>query len=171
MAKGIVVGAVGIVLAAAAAAWIGISLGYAPANADAKPSRLERFIAVRALRAVIRREAPKGPNPAAYTNANVIDGIKLYAENCAVCHGGATGERSNIAQGLYQKPPQFGMQGVEHDPDGFTYWKIAHGIRMTGMPAFESTLSQEQIWKIALFLKRMDSLSPEAEKAWDRVGG
>jgi len=42
---------------------------------------------------------------------------------------------------------------------------------MTGMPAFESTLSQEQIWKIALFLKRMDSLSPEAEKAWDRVGG
>ncbi|HVA66411.1 MAG TPA: c-type cytochrome [Elusimicrobiota bacterium] len=170
MVKGIVVGAIGIVLAAAAAAWIVISLGYAPANADAKPSRIERFIAARALHAVIRREAPKGPNPVAPTGANVIDGIKLYAENCAVCHGGATGERSNIAQGLYQKPPQFGMHGVEDDPDGFTYWKIAHGIRMTGMPAFDGTLSQNQIWKIALFLKRMNSLRPAAEKAWDGVG-
>ncbi len=169
MGKGIVVGAVGIILAGVVAAWIGISLGYAPANADAKPSSVERFIAMHALHAAIHRLAPKGPNPVASTDANVIDGIKLYAKNCAVCHGGAMGERSNIAEGLYQKPPQLAMDGVEDDPAGATYWKIAHGIRMTGMPAFDGTLSQEQIWKIALFLKRMNSLSPAAEKVWDKV--
>ena len=38
--------------------------------------------------------------------------------------------------GLYQKPPQLAKDGVEDDPDGVTYWKIAHGIRLTGMPAF-----------------------------------
>jgi hypothetical protein len=58
---------------------------------------------------------------------------------------------------------------VEDDEEGETFWKIYHGIRMTGMPSFRETLSEDQIWKITLFLKDMDALSPAAQKAWNAV--
>ncbi|MDE2511966.1 MAG: hypothetical protein KGL74_12660 [Elusimicrobia bacterium] len=52
------------------------------------------------------------------------------------------------------------------DEEGETYWKIYHGIRMTGMPSYRGTLSERQMWTITLFLKHMDELTPGAEKAW-----
>lgn len=58
---------------------------------------------------------------------------------------------------------------MEDDPEGWTYWKIEHGIRWTGMPSWKDTLSDQQIWTLALFLKHMDHLSPAAEQAWQKV--
>lgn len=164
-----VLGALGVVLGGLAVACLVIKLGYAPANADATPSWLEKTIAKTALRAVINREAPKQPNPEALTNGNLIDGIELYAKNCAVCHGASDGKASDIALGLYQRPPQLAKHGVTDDPDGNIYWKVYHGIRMTGMPSFGHVFSKDQIWKIALFLKNMNSLTPQAQKVWKRV--
>jgi hypothetical protein len=51
-----------------------------------------------------------------------------------------------------------GTDGVEDDPEGWTFWKIKHGIRWTGMPAWKDELSDQQIWTLALFLKHMDKL-------------
>jgi mono/diheme cytochrome c family protein len=140
--------------------------GLIPANADAKPSKAERWFATTALKAVVLRRAPTQSNPVAPADENVIAGIRLYKQNCAVCHGEADARPSNIANGLYQRPPQFAKHGVEDDPAGQTYWKIAHGIRLTGMPAFSKTLNDTQKWQITLFLQRMDRLSPAAQVAW-----
>jgi len=49
---------------------------------------------------------------------------------------------------------------VEDDPESFSFWKIKHGIRWTGMPSWKWTLANEQIWSLALFLKHMDKLHP-----------
>jgi mono/diheme cytochrome c family protein len=56
--------------------------------------------------------------------------------------------------------------GVEDDPEGWTFWKIKHGIRWTGMPAWKDELSDQQIWTLALFLKNMDKLPPAPEATW-----
>jgi mono/diheme cytochrome c family protein len=140
-----------------------------PANADAKPSRLERWAAKTSLHAALAREAPTTPNPVALNDANLIAGIKIYGDNCVVCHGAADAHPTKIAAGLYQRPPQLAKDGVEDDPEGVTYWKVAHGIRLTGMPAFGKTLSQTQIWQVTLFLKHMDALPAAAERAWKAV--
>ena len=66
----------------------------------------------------------------------------------------------------YQHAPQFAKHDVMDDPIGVTYWKITHGIRFTGMPAFDSTLTATQRWAIASFLLRQDSLPPMANAAW-----
>jgi mono/diheme cytochrome c family protein len=158
-----------------AVAWIGAYLlirsGLVPANADAQPSQLETWMASTSLNATLLRDAPKDPNPVALTDQNLLDGVKLFAQNCAVCHGSAKGEasRSPLAKGLYQKPPQFATDGVEDDPEGVSFWKIKHGIRLTGMPSFGYSLSDQQIWTIALFLKHMDKLPPAAEQTWQQV--
>jgi len=143
-----------------------ISLGCMPANADGKPPAWEKWMARKSLHAAIQREAPQGPVPVTLTAGNLTAGLKLYTTNCAVCHGTSDGEASNIAKGLYQHAPQLAKHGVEDDPEGEIYWKVKHGIRLTGMPAFSGTLSEDQVWQITLFLKHMDSLPAPVEKAW-----
>ncbi len=145
--------------------------GRIPANADGKPSRLELWMARTSLRATLRHQAPKGPDPVSLTNANLIAGIRLYGEHCAICHGTAQGtaSASPVANGEYPRPPQLASDGVEDDPPGYSFWKIKHGIRLTGMPSFKGTLTDQQIWTIALFLKHMNALPPTAEHAWQQV--
>ncbi len=165
--KGFITGIVVTLLLIAAVGYVGVSTGtLIPANADAKPGKLESWAARTSLRATIAREAPASPNPEALNDQNLTSGIKLYVANCAVCHGVADGHPSNIAFGLYQRAPQLGKHGVEDDPDGETYWKVKHGIRLTGMPAFSGSLSEEQLWQVALFLKHMDHLPPGPQKTW-----
>jgi mono/diheme cytochrome c family protein len=169
MTKGVIVGVIATILTGILGAYLFVSFGCMPANADAKPPALEKWAAHKSLKATIAREAPSGENPAALSDENLIAGVKLYAANCAVCHGAADAQASNIAKGLYQHAPQLAKHGVEDDPDGENYWKIFHGIRMTGMPAYHGTLTEQQIWQLTLFLKNMDKLTPAAQKAWTAV--
>ena len=150
-------------------AYLFIANGMMPANADGKPPALEKWMARTSLHATLRREAPPGSGPVSMTDAALTTGVKLYAQNCAACHGASDGKASHIAVGLYQHAPQLAKHGVEDDPEGVIYWKVKHGIRLTGMPAFSGTLSEDQIWKVVLFLKHMDNLPAGAQKAWKSV--
>lgn len=145
--------------------------GFIPANADAKPGRLETWMADTSLEATLRREAPKTQNPIALTEPNLLDGVHLYAKNCAVCHGSAKGNvsASPIAKGLYPKPPQLATDGVEDDLESHLFWKIKHGIRLTGMPSFGNALNDQEIWTLVLFLKHMSKLPPTVMQSWQKV--
>jgi mono/diheme cytochrome c family protein len=169
MIKAYIWGCLTVLLVLLAGGYWFITGGMMPANADSKPPALEKWAARASLHATIHREAPKGANPAALNDENLIEGIHLYAANCAVCHGASDGKASNIAVGLYQPAPQLARDGVEDDPEGVTFWKVKHGIRLTGMPGFSRTLSDEKIWKITLFLKHMDDLTPGAKPEWQKV--
>ena len=169
MIRYIALGAVGIVAAGCVAGYCAVLLGLIPANADARPSALERWAAGTSLRATVARDAPKEPDPLVLSDENLTAGVKLYAENCMVCHGASDGAASNVATGLYQHAPQLAKHGVEDDPEGETYWKIDHGVRLTGMPSFGKSLTKDQIWQLAMFLKHMDSLPPGAEAAWQKL--
>lgn len=167
--KKFLAGVVVTLVAFAVGAYAFISFGCMPANADSTPPALEKWMAGKSLHATLQREAPKGPAPIPLNDANLTAGVKLYAMNCAVCHGAADAMASNIAKGLYQRAPQLAKDGVEDDPEGVTYWKVKHGIRLTGMPCFSGTLTDEQIWQVVLFLKHMDSLPPTVNKVWNAV--
>lgn len=169
MFKGFVIGVVVSGAAALLVVLLAVETGRVPANADARPSALERWAAMTSLHATLQREAPKGPAPLEANEANLEAGIQVYAHNCVFCHGAADGKPSHLAEGLYQRPPQLARHGVEDDPPGFTYWKVDHGIRWTGMPSFGGSLSQDQIWQVTLFLAHMDSLPPAAQQAWQQV--
>ena len=171
MFKGFVLGIVFAVVVAAAAAYVTLVTGTVPAAANGRPLPLEHWAARTSLRATLARDAPKGPNPVALTDANLVAGIGLYGQHCAICHGTAQGDASAspVAKGEYPAPPQLAADGVEDDPEGWTWWKIEHGIRWTGMPSWQDTLTPRQIWTLALFLKHMDKLPPAAQQAWQQV--
>lgn len=171
MLRAFVLGVVLTILAVVGGGYAILRAGLVPANADASPGWLETWAAHTSLDATLARDAPKGANPVALTDANLIAGIDLYGQHCAICHGTAKGEASAsaIAKGEYPAPPQLAINGVEDDPEGYSFWIIAHGIRWTGMPAWRGTLNDEQIWTLALFLKHMDKLPPAAQQAWQNV--
>lgn len=162
-------GAGAIVAIAALSAYVALANGLVPANADARPSGLERWAARLSLHATVDRESAALTDPLTPDVATLHAGLKLYGSNCMVCHGAADGRSSNIAMGLYQNAPQLGRHGVEDDPEGETYWKVTHGIRLTGMPSFGKTLTPAQLWQITTFLKHMDSLPPQVSAEWKKM--
>lgn len=132
--------------------------GYAPVATAAPPFPLERKLASMALHARISKEAPK-ESPVPATEPNLLAGANIYREQCAVCHGTAGDPKTPTAKGMYPPPPQLLRgKGVTDDSVGETFWKAANGIRLTGMPGYRGSLTDEQLWQVSQFLANADKL-------------
>ena len=138
-----------------------LRLGFAPVATSAPPLPFEQYLTQSALQARIDKELPKN-EPVAATESTFMMGAMTYRQQCAVCHGLPGQPKSAIAKGMFPSPPQlFGGRGVTDDPAGETYWKVKNGIRLTGMPGFEKSLSDEEIWQVSELLAKADKL-PES---------
>ena len=140
--------------------------GYAPVATNSSPMPFEKSFARMGLHARMDKEYPRNvPIPTDPTN--YMAGAHLYREHCAVCHGVAGQPATSVAKGMYPKPPQLldPEHGVTDDPAGETWWKVANGIRMTGMPAFKASLSDTQMWQVSVLLANADKLPPAAKGA------
>jgi thiosulfate dehydrogenase len=133
--------------------------GNAPVATSAPPMPLERTFARMALHARMEKEMPKSAPPIAAEEATYMAGAQIYKDHCAVCHGLPGQPQTAIAKGMFPKPPKL-MEGtgVSDDPAGETYWKVAGGIRMTGMPGFDKSLSPTEMWQVSLLLANSDKL-------------
>ena len=158
--------AVATIVGLIALGFIAVVAGLLPANADAEPGGLEHWVASRSLHAAIARGIRGTVDPLAADDSTLTRGVRLYGSHCAVCHGTSDQKPSSVAQGLFQQPPQFAKDDVTDDSVVVTYWKITHGIRFTGMPAYATTLTANQRWAIATFLRHQTELPPHAESAW-----
>ena len=141
--------------------WLYFRFGYAPVATASSPMPFEKQLAHSALRARIRKEAPRS-SPVQATEENYQAAVHLYRSHCALCHGLPRQDRSATSKGMYPKPPElFKGHGVTDDPVGETYWKVANGIRLTGMPAYSGSLSEAEIWQVSLLLANADKLSQQ----------
>ncbi len=161
---GLVVGVV-VVLAAEL---LFLTQGGLPAAAHgAKPLPLERFLASRALHVAMAKDADR-PAPIPADEANLVAGAKVYREQCRFCHGDlGVKERTPAGRGMFPRPTQLlpPGEGVTDDPVGETYWKVKNGIRLSGMPSFEGTLTDVEIWQVSLVLKGADRLPEPVARA------
>ena len=142
-----------------AAAYVYLSQGMAPVATSAPPLPMERKLTHMALRARVAKEAPDHP-PISAEESVYLAGAQIYRDNCAVCHGLLQQPKPTaIAQGMFPTPPRlFPGKGVSDDPPGETYWKVANGIRLTGMPGFKFSLSDVQVWQVSLLLANSNQL-------------
>lgn len=147
-------------------------LGLAPVATADKPMPMETYFAKKALHARVNKEAPKR-DVLGFTTADLTTGAKVYEANCAFCHGLPNGTKSADAAGMFPPPPQlFSPHGtVADDPAGVTYWKVKNGIRLTGMPGFHESLSEQQLWDVTALLARADKLPPEVTSALAPAAG
>lgn len=141
------------------------STGQAPVATSASPMPFEKRLAHGALDAVIGREMPKTA-PIQPDEANLAAGAMVYREHCAVCHGLPEQTPTAVAAGMYPHPPKLlEGKGVTDDEPGESYWKVANGIRLTGMPGFRPRLSETQMWQVSLLVANADKLSKPVHEA------
>lgn len=157
---GVVIGILIVVLAAVAY----FISGIAPAAVADKPMPFEKKLANAALHAHIDREMPKSV-PIQANEDTFSAGALIYQDNCAVCHGLVSGDQESIAKGMFPKPPRLLQgKGVTDDEPGESYWKVANGIRLTGMPSFKGSLSETQMWQVTLLVANADKISDAVKK-------
>jgi mono/diheme cytochrome c family protein len=145
-------------------------LGFIPTAANVEPPHFERHIAMSAVDASSERHAPRVNNPLTPTDQNLEDGMKLYTMNCALCHGGLDRKPVTLGNSFYPPPPNL-ISDPPDDPEWRTFYTIRTGIRYTGMPAWDKTLSEQDIWKITTLLSHMDKLPPTVQEFWKTTFG
>jgi thiosulfate dehydrogenase len=137
--------------------------GSAPVATSAQAMPFEKMLAHRALDAHVNKEMPKSV-PIQADETNYLAGARVYRDHCAVCHSLSSGGPTAIAKGMYPNPPKLLQgKGVTDDEPGETYWKVANGIRLSGMPAFSKSLSTTEMWQVSVLLANADKL-PDSVK-------
>jgi len=123
-----------------------------------EPTKIEKEIGQWAWLTSAKKNAPTMKNPFT-TDITLDDGLDHYKDNCVTCHGAPGVEKSEIGKGLNPTAPILDIPIVTERTDGELFWTIKNGIRMTGMPAFGPTHSDDEIWKIVQFVRHLPQLT------------
>jgi mono/diheme cytochrome c family protein len=131
-------------------------LGLAETRSEALPPAWETRMMSSAVHASVRRSASgiEVPPPANIDDA-IVAGGKLYFNGCMGCHGepGKPGEDHSH----YPRVPQLPQIGTQYSPAEI-HWIVQHGIRHTAMSAYGPFYNDKQLWALAGFVRRIDSL-------------
>lgn len=147
----------GLALAAALAVlalWFAIS-GLS-LSALSEPGRVETYAATKAKRYLVGREArgPLPPEPA-NTDISAAIGNMQFGGRCASCHGVDGRTPTDVGRWMYPRAPDLGSPEVQQWSDAELFWIIKHGIRLSGMPGFGNNLSDEEIWHLVHYVRRV----------------
>jgi mono/diheme cytochrome c family protein len=164
--KKVLLGAVLILAILLLAALAITRLGLMPVTADGSHSSLEARIMPAVLHASISRHASQETNPVLLNEDNLKAAVDTYKAMCARCHSTPEGKPSIYGQSFYPPAPQL-AKGMAQYTDSQLFWVIKHGIRNTGMPAWGSMLSDDEIWQIVSLLNNSQDLPPSVEAQWN----
>lgn len=168
--KGFLLGFLTAVVAVLVAGFVFIHNGLLDPRADVPVNSVEQKIAMPALDASVDRRAPGVKNPLEPTEANLTAGMKVYQSNCSSCHGDIHRPHGMFADALYPRAPQF-VEDAPDMPEYENFFIIAHGIRLSGMPAWKQSLSELQMWQVTTFLSHINKLPPPVSELWKTAAG
>lgn len=109
----------------------------------------------------VRRQARDVVVPPLDGTALHARGAACYRTHCLQCHG-APGIAPE-AIGLSMQPlPGSLVDATRHWSVAEIYWITRNGIKMTGMPAWQHRLHDDDLWAVVAFVRQMPRLSPTA---------
>lgn len=151
-------------LAAAAVAAVVIYAGVYNIGADVRHTKVVYWIITQLRdRSIAVRAQDLSPPADLMSQERITAGAGLYASNCTGCHLSPDMDGTAISQGLYPTPPQFAGK-LDHSASQ-EFWMIKHGVKLTAMPAWGRTHSDDQMWDMVAFVRTLPSLSPEQYQA------
>jgi mono/diheme cytochrome c family protein len=111
------------------------------------------------MRHSVRRHASAVAVPPLTEPALVMRGRALHDEHCVRCHGAPGVAPETYALGLTPPPANLAFTAREWSAAEL-FWVVKHGIKMTGMPAWEFRLGDDDIWAIVAYLQVLVHESP-----------
>lgn len=92
--------------------------------------------------------------------AVIQSGAQFFGAHCVVCHGGPGLKPSPVAQGLNPSPPNL-FRATRKPKTTEMFYFIKNGVKMTGMPGFGKSISDDQIWAVTAFLRKAPGMTPQ----------
>lgn len=132
------------------------AVNVAASNAEAGAT--EWLLGTAMERSVRARAAAVG-EPVEVDSALLVHGFEHYDAMCVECHGAPGIDAGETGRGLNPSPPELADEAHEWS-DAELFWITKHGIKMTGMPAFGPTHSDEELWAIVAAVRRLEDMSP-----------
>lgn len=85
-------------------------------------------------------------------------GAQIYELHCLQCHGGPGVSPEPFALGMMPPPSAIVRVAKTRSPEEL-YWVTKHGIKMSGMPAWKYRLTENELWQVVAFLKKIPQLT------------
>jgi len=140
-------------------------------TADRYPSKQETTLANSAKDVVIPLEAGRKKNPLPETDAVMRQGQEVFLGSCAQCHGADGRGGTDIGRSMTPPAMDLSSSHVQHWSDAELFWIIQNGVRFTGMPAWQSSISEEDTWKLAHFIHKLPRLDAASIAVPSQVQG
>jgi mono/diheme cytochrome c family protein len=134
-------------------------------TAGKSPSQGETSVANAAKDVAIPLEAGKMKNPVPETNEAVSQGQEVFLGSCAQCHGADARGDTNVGRNMYPPAMDLTSTHVQHWSDAELFWIIQNGVRLTGMPAWKSNISEDDTWKLVRFIHKLPDLAAASASA------
>jgi len=165
MIKGFVIGCLLAVVILVGGFFYYFASGMAPVATADPPMPFEKKLANMSLDAHIEKQHVV-QSPVAADEPTFLAGADLYKQHCAACHGMPGQPPTEYAATMYPKPTElFRGKDVSDDPASESYWKAANGIRLSGMPAFKTKLTETQLWQVSQLVAHSNEISESVKKA------
>src|SRR5579884_1789438 len=142
-----------IVVAAVCADWL-IQRGF---RANTPVPRWEASLARRVRNASIPGAEREKRNPLPPDAKPLSDGRDAFLSHCATCHGIDGSGKTPVGANLYPRVPDLHSVTTQNLSDGEIHYIIENGVQLTGMPAWSKSGSQDDIWKLVLFVRSLGS--------------
>jgi mono/diheme cytochrome c family protein len=134
-------------------------------TADKRPSQGETSLANATKDVTIPLQAGKMNNPLPETDEVVSQGQEIFLGSCAQCHGPDARGDTNVGRNMYPPAMDLTSAHVQHWNDAELFWIIQNGVRLTGMPAWKSSISDNDTWKLARFIHHLPHLNAASASA------
>ena len=153
-------GAITVIIVGAILSLVVIFSGVCSVAATQEDPAIVQWVLSTAMDHSVENHAKSITAPALDNAAMRQAGFVHYDQMCVMCHGAPGASRGRFARGLNPEPPSLAPEIEEWSPAEL-FWITKHGIKMTGMPAFSPTRSDDEIWSIVAFLQTLPDLTPE----------
>jgi mono/diheme cytochrome c family protein len=150
-------------LATAAAGALGalayIKSGIYDVGAAKPHTRFTEWVTHETMIHSVRSHAKGITAPSRFSSAQVAAGLCQYQTHCVACHGASAVPREPWVSGMEPSPPYLLDATVKWKPREL-FWIVSHGIKMTGMPSWRNSLSDEQVWDVVAWIEASRTLPP-----------
>lgn len=165
--KKILLTIIGVLLVEIVAVIIGAYSGIPDVSATKGEGKIIRWILNTTMDHSIGARAENITTPGLDDSTLAKKGFDHYDEMCVVCHGAPGRKPDELAQGLNPPPPDLVFSTRDMSPSEM-FLVVKNGIKMTGMPGFEPTHSDSEVWAMVAFLKRLQTMTPEEYNAFKK---
>jgi mono/diheme cytochrome c family protein len=150
-------------LAFAAVVWGGLY----NVSATSQHLQLTHTVLETAMRQAVRLRARDLTEPPLADERMALRGAACFRDKCVQCHGAPGVAQGDIGQSMQPVPGPL-VDARRHWRPRELYWLTRHGIKMSGMPAWEFRLGDEQLWEVVAFMQRLPDLNAPAYADWMR---